>query len=117
MPSFETHREYLAEHPDGVKYRVRIGPTGVPRYNPMGGGINSTRILIGRLRYIIHRSTAWTVEVVPASAWRVFYNPVLEEDHPDRASAASRAAEVVEGIVTGDLDWDGPWKKRPHADT
>jgi hypothetical protein len=111
VPSFQTHAEYVVEASDGTRYRVRIGRTGVPRYNPSGGAVNLIRGAMGLARRVLGRRRDWTVEVVPSSPWRVFYDPVLEEDYPDRATAVDRATRVARSLIDGTLSFDGPWRK------
>jgi hypothetical protein len=97
------------EDPAGVRYRVRLGRSGVARFDPIGGIPGLLRWATGLSTYVLRREAGWSVEVVPVNPWRVFYDPVLNEDCPDRASADRRAVEVVDAISEGKLGWDGPW--------
>jgi hypothetical protein len=104
--------EWVVTDPTNVRYRVRIGRSGVPRYNPMGGLPGLVRWATGLLRSVLRTTRRWSVEVVPVSAWRAFYDPVLDEDYADRASANRRASEVIDSISAGKLRWDGPWSQQ-----
>jgi len=95
--SGRSHGEEIVSAPDGSRFRVQIGRTGVHRYSPIGGGPNLTGILFTWARYLEARRTTWTVTAKAAGV--MHRETFLSEEFPTRPAAAERADAVAEAIV------------------
>ena len=109
--SFDDHDELIVKAPKGNRYRIRLERTSVHRWHPLITW-SLERWAFTRLRYAYRHQSNWTVRVMPVSAWRIFYPPLLDEDHPNRAAAAARAGEIADEILDGTTSWPGPWQRR-----
>jgi hypothetical protein len=94
------HREEIVTGADGTKYLVRVGRTGVHRLTPWGGS-QTILVLVTWLRWRQHEHKTW---IVTARRRGIIIRPdFVSEEYPDRASAARRADEVAEAIVSAQL--------------
>jgi hypothetical protein len=94
-----SHQFEVVRSPDGERYLVRVGRTGVEPYAP---GFNQYKVPISWLVYAFSKPKTWTVEVRPRVGSR---RPLLEERYPTRDEAARRADAVADAIATGDHPW------------
>jgi|SRR5579884_366594 len=93
------HYEEIVTAPDGSRYRVRLGRTGVHRWTPVEA-LGQYLTIITWVRYLGRRRRGWTVSVRRAG-FLADRDELLSEDFPGRAVAARRADEVAEAIAHG----------------
>ena len=89
--------------PDGVAYRVQVGPTGVPWIAAFTNYDASVVLAPFHLaRHLMRREKTWTVEARVARSWRTNL-VLLTERYPNRQEARQHFAAVVAGISNGTL--------------
>jgi hypothetical protein len=93
------HSEEIVRGPDGSKYFVRVGRTGVHRWTSWGGLPNLTAVVFTWQRYLGRGTRTWTVT---ARRRGFVYQPdFISEEYADRPAAGRRADEIAEAIAAG----------------